>query len=260
MAMRQWAVCAGLALALSCAGARAAPAGQDPLRSAMEERLAADLIKQGAADGADLRSKVKREMDLRFALEAYAKGRGVDKTARGKAMARIAEQEALIRELMEAERSKISVSEEQLKADYALRYPSQRQVKARVALFKDAEQAKRELAAVGSGKKSLEQAARGSNDETIAGKGGDLGFVALSALPEELAGAMGGLKEGESLKAPVKTRFGYFIGKAEGFKEAPERDFESVKEQIKAQRVEIELKERLAKITQEALKKASAAP
>jgi parvulin-like peptidyl-prolyl isomerase len=253
--MKQMAMALGLALAMACGGAAAA----DPLRSRMEDRLAADLIKQGAADGADLRAKVKREMDLRFALEAYARAQGVDKTAQGKAMTRIAEQEALIRELMESERAKIVINEEQLRSDYALRYPSQKQVKARVALFKDEQKAKRELAAVSSGAKSLEQAARESSDETIAGKGGDLGFVALSALPEELAAAMGALKEGESLKAPVSTRFGHFIGKAEAFKQGPEREFDSVKAELKAQRSEIALKERLGKITAEAMKKAGAA-
>lgn len=252
--MKKWALAMSVALACATAGA------QEPLRAQMEERLAADLVKQGVKEGPELRAQVKRELDLRFALESHAKSQGLDKTPRARAIVRLAQQESLVRELMESEREKIVVSEETLKADYALRYPSQRQVKARVALFKDEKKAKQELAAVSSGAKSLEQAARESDDETIAAKGGDLGFVALSALPEELAGPMGKLKEGAALPAPVKTRFGYFIGQAEAFKTGPERDFESVKGQLREQRAQIALKERLAKLTAEALKKTSAKP
>lgn len=240
---------------IACLALAQAGWAQEPLRPQMEAQIAKDLISRGAKEGQELKTQVRRELDLRFALEAYARSKGIDKGLEARALTRIAQQEALVRALMESERSAIKISDEQLRSDYKLRFPTQRQVKARLALFKDEAQAKKQWGEVSSGAKSLEQAAKESSDETIAAKGGDLGYVALSALPEELAAPVGALKEGQSLAAPVKTRYGYFIGKAEAWKVAPERDFESVKAELLRQREEIALKERLAKITEQALAK-----
>ncbi len=70
-----------------------------------------------------------------------------------------------------------------------------------------------------------------SADSGSAQQGGDLGYIGTGALPPELEQAVGKLKVGE-ITAPVRTSYGYHIGKLTEFTPSARKSFEEARADI----------------------------
>lgn len=216
---------------------------------ALQKALEKKALEIGVEPSADLDEKIKEELIYRNKLEAYAKSKGIDQLPQVIAAKLLAAQEETIKAVLDYEQERIKISDETLRSDYELAFPKVKLYQLQLALFKSPTEAQEQFEKVKSNAMSLTESTKNSSDPEVAKNEGHIEFVALSSLPPELAHELEGLKDGESLKKPVLTRFGLFFGKVEATKEAREKEFEEVKDKMRKQRESVALKARLQEIT-----------
>ena len=111
-------------------------------------------------------------------------------------------------------------------------YKPEEQVRARHILVASKDEADKLLARVNKGEDFAALAKEASKDGSAA-DGGDLGFFSHDQMVKPFAEAAFALKQGDVVKAPVQTQFGWHLIKVEGRKQSEAPSFEDSKEELK---------------------------
>src|SRR5690606_18909623 len=119
--------------------------------------------------------------------------------------------------------------------------PDENEVRARHILVSDEKTAKDIIAKLNKGEDFGKLAEQYSTDTTKA-NGGDLGYFPKGVMIKEFDAAVFGMKKGEVSKAPVKTQFGYHVIKVEDVRPRQKPEFEQVKDRVRAQLSEEQLR------------------
>lgn len=128
----------------------------------------------------------------------------------------------------------VSVSEEEIKAFYEENphhFQKGETVSAKHILVSEEEECNKILAAIKSGEKTFEDAAKESSTCPSGQKGGDLGAFGKGQMVKEFEDAAFAAEIGDVV-GPVKTQFGYHLIKVEAKNEASVVPFEEVRFQI----------------------------
>jgi len=165
--------------------------------------------------------------------------------------ARIKEaQEQVIRDAFVEKALAGKVTDAKVKAKYdelVKNTPPQDEIRASHILVKDEATAKDVLAQLNKGGDFAALAKKYSIDPTK-DQGGDLGYFVRTAMVKEFGDAVFGMKKGEVSKAPVKTQFGYHIVKIVDRRPLQKPDFAKVKDQIKAQLTDEQIRDIVKKL------------
>lgn len=129
--------------------------------------------------------------------------------------------------------------------------PPQDEIRASHILVKDEATAKDVLAQLNKGGNFATLAKKYSIDPTKE-NGGDLGYFVRGAMVKEFGDAVFAMKKGETSKEPVKTQFGYHVVKLVDRRPLQKPKFDKVKDQIKAQLTDEQIREIVKKLRDEA--------
>ncbi len=139
----------------------------------------------------------------------------------------------LATEYLDAEVKK-AVTDEAMKKlydDFLKEFKPEDEIRARHILVPTEEDAKKVEARLKAGEDFAKVADEVSKDETMKGKGGDLGFFTKDRMVKPFAEAAFKLEPGQ-ISAPVKTDFGWHIIKIEEKRTRPAPSFDEMKNQI----------------------------
>ncbi len=127
-------------------------------------------------------------------------------------------------------------TEEKLKgayADFVKEYKGEEEVRASHILVKTEQEAKDIISQLEKGADFAKIAKEKSVDPSKERNGGDLGFFSKEQMVKEFADAAFALKKGETVKAPVKTQFGWHVIRVTDRRAAAAPKFEEVKDQLR---------------------------
>ncbi|MEO6078682.1 MAG: peptidylprolyl isomerase [Steroidobacteraceae bacterium] len=125
-------------------------------------------------------------------------------------------------------------SEEELRAEYAMQVADLGKVEYRAShiLVPTEEAAKQIIAKVKAGGNFAQLALKESMDPGSKGKGGDLDWLTLSAMPAAIGDALKTLEKGETAAAPVATEYGFHVIQLTDTRALVPPTYESVKERL----------------------------
>ena len=162
--------------------------------------------------------------------------------------------EQVIRDVFVEKQLAGKVTDAKVKAKYdelVKSTPAQDEIRASHILVKDEATAKDVLAQLNKGAKFDALAKKYSIDPTK-DNGGDLGYFVRNAMVKEFGDAVFAMKKGETSKAPVKTEFGYHIVKIVDRRPLKKPEFDKVKDQIRAQLTDEQIREIVKKLRTDA--------
>ena len=234
----------GWVLALACAAAQAADPGEFS-----PERLRALALEAGLdeARAPAARDQLMAELAMRDILAEKAKAAGLHNDPQVAAAMELASASALGQAYLRSRETE--PDPKQIEADWRSAYPPKEQAKVRLAMFKDKALAARGLSGLRSGK-PMKEVALASDDPALAGQ--EAQWIALDALPEQLAKALEPAGAARFPSEPVKTPYGWAIYDLEGRKVAPQKTFEQAKGDLIQRRRELARRVELSKLRQEA--------
>ena len=163
----------------------------------------------------------------------HGKELGLDNSEDFLAQVEKAKKEILTQMTINAELSKIAISEEEVKAYYEEnkeKFQEMEQVSAKHILVETEVEAN-EIKAKIEGGLSFEEAAENYSKCPSSSNGGDLGLFTRGRMVPEFENAAFELNVGE-VSAPVQTQFGFHLIKVEEKKEASVKPLEEVKEMV----------------------------
>jgi peptidyl-prolyl cis-trans isomerase C len=189
----------------------------------------------------DMEARAKEEAVVREILEQEAEKRGIQTTETYRTQVEMARQTIMIQELIADFRKKMTISDDEYKAEYDKAVKAQggpsKEYRARHILVEKEALAKQLTAQLKKGGKFEDLAKKHSKDPGSAQKGGDLDFARPDNYVPEFGKAMTALKKGDTTENPVKSQFGWHIIKLEDVRDAALPPLEQVKPQLK-QRIE----------------------
>jgi parvulin-like peptidyl-prolyl isomerase len=207
----------------------------------------------------NIKKRVINMLVDRKLLAQNASKSGVEKSDTYKTKLEAIKKDLLLNVWMEKEAKKIEKStiESELKSFYdkhrdTFKRPAQ--LKARHILVKSENEAK-EIIKTLEGAKDIKaefiKLAKEKSTGPSGKNGGDLGWFPLNRMVPEFSKATNELKQGEFTKEPVKTQFGYHVIYLEDKRDASEKSFKDVKEQVKA----LVTRDKFNKFIEETIKK-----
>lgn len=215
------------------------------------------LVKQGAPDTPELRTRVKQEMVNRLVAVQAAEKAGIDKQPDVKQEIALARQSILVRALMADHLKENPITDKQVQAEYndiKKQQEGTKEYKLRHILVKDQKTAEDLIAQIKSKKIDFAAAAKKDSLDPGSGKnGGELGWGPVTNYVPEFAQAVESLKKGEITDKPVKTQFGWHIIQVEDTRPVEFPALEEVKPKIE----EMLQQQALAQYQQELIKAAS---
>lgn len=128
--------------------------------------------------------------------------------------------------------------------------PNEEEARARHILVAEEKTAKEVIEKLNKGEDFASLAKQYSSDPTK-NNGGDLGYFVKSAMVKEFGDAVFSMKKGEVTKTPVKTQFGYHVIKVEDRRNKAKPTLAQVKDQVKAQVAEEEVKKLVEQLRKE---------
>ncbi len=189
-----------------------------------------------------------------FAQEA--RRRGIDKRDDVKLKLELLMDQALAREVEQDLKKGITVPQDDLKKYYEEnrdRYAAHTRYRVRRITVPTLDEAKAVLARINKGEDFSGIARQVSKDE-YASRGGSMGIVRSTRMPDDLKQALGALKEGEVSK-PIKTDKGYVIVRVDRATEIPERPFDQVRDSIERNLMRDKMNKAVAALKDELKKK-----
>ena len=142
-------------------------------------------------------------------------------------------------------------TEEKLKEAYAAfvkDYKGEDEVRASHILVKTEQEAKDIIIQLEKGADFAKLAKEKSVDPSKDRNSGDLGFFSKEQMVKEFAAAAFAMKKGETVKAPVKTQFGWHVIRVTDRRAAAAPKFEEVKDQLRQKLAEGIAQEEIAKL------------
>jgi peptidyl-prolyl cis-trans isomerase C len=133
-------------------------------------------------------------------------------------------------------------------ADFVKEYKGEEEVRASHILVKTEQEAKDVISQLEKGAEFEKLAKEKSVDPSKDRNGGDLGFFSKDQMVKEFADAAFALKKGETVKAPVKTQFGWHVIRVTDRRAAAAPKFEEVKEQLRQKLAESIAQEEINKL------------
>lgn len=162
--------------------------------------------------------------------------------------------EQVIRDVFVEKQLAGKVTDAKVKAKYdelVKSTPPQDEIRASHILVKDEATAKKALDELNKGGDFAAIAKKYSIDPTK-DNGGDLGYFVRGAMVKEFGDAVFAMKKGEVSKAPLKTQFGYHIIKVVDRRAQAKPDFDKVKDQIRAQLTDEQIRDIVKKLREDA--------
>jgi peptidyl-prolyl cis-trans isomerase C len=209
-----------------------------PIPKSKVDEFVEALAAQGRPDSPQLRELVREELVAREIFVQEAEKTGLDKSDEVKRQLENTRQDILIRALIRDYLAKNPVKDEDVKAEYEKlkkeASASGKEYKARHILVDSEDDAKKIIGQLDKGEK-FEDLAKQSKDPGSATNGGDLGWNSASTFVKEFSDAMVGLEKGKTVKAPVKTQFGYHVIRLDDVRDAAPPPMEQVEPQIQQQ-------------------------
>jgi peptidyl-prolyl cis-trans isomerase C len=156
----------------------------------------------------------------------------------------------VIRDVYVEKQLKGKVSDADVKAKYdevVKNTPPQDEIRASHILVKDEATAKDIIKQLHGGAKFADLAKKYSIDPTKE-QGGDLGYFVRGAMVKEFGDAVFAMKKGEVTKEPVHTQFGYHVIKVVDRRPQEKPPFDKVKDQIKAQLTDQQIRDLVKKL------------
>ncbi|MBU3655716.1 MAG: peptidylprolyl isomerase [Alphaproteobacteria bacterium] len=176
---------------------------------------------------------VNRLIDNKLAL-SKAKAAGIDKDEEVRRQITEAQESIMVQAWIRREVDK-KLTDDLLKQSYQDEvkvYKPEDQVRARHILVATKDEADKLLARINKGEDFAALAKEASKDGSAA-DGGDLGFFSHDRMVKPFADAAFALKQGDVVKAPVQTQFGWHLIKVEGRRQSEAPSFEDSKEELK---------------------------
>ena len=212
----------GLVIAMACtgtAGALDAPISKIPPASeASIEYLAEKRIALGEADTSELRTRLRDELTIQQLLAQQATAKALEKSAEVRAQIELNQLAVLSKAYLKDYFDSHPITDQALEADYEKRRTAGEILEYRVRHLSvpDKDQAQKLLEQLEAGA-DLEQLAREhSTDPAADTGGGDIGWFRPDIFVDQnFADAVSALKKGETVSAPVKTRFGWHVIRVE---------------------------------------------
>jgi peptidyl-prolyl cis-trans isomerase C len=221
------------------------PSGAEAARlAALAQQAGLDEAK---AQSVDAREQLEAELAMRDILGAKAKALGLDKDPKVAAAMELAALSALGQAYLE--RSRPAPDPQAIEEDWRSAYPPKPMARVKVAIFKDAARAREALAKLRSGT-PMATVASSADDQLLAKQGGDLGWIALDALPSELSKALDA--PGRWPSEPIRTPYGFAVYELDGRETAPEKTLEQAAPELVNRRLDLARKVELAKLRIEA--------
>lgn len=230
---------ASFVLALS-ASVLAAPAGKafvtvngKAIPQSIADTFISEQVAQGATDNEELRKAVREELARRESVAQAARAQKLDKRPDVQARIALAQQEVLIRALIQDHVEKNPVTDAQLGTEYDRIKGGlvTREFKARHVLLDTEEQAKAVIARLDGGA-SFAELAKDSKDPGSKDNGGDLGWNQANVFVKPFADTLGLLEKGKYTAAPVKTQFGYHVIQLDDARSTEPPPLEQIKPQL----------------------------
>jgi len=183
----------------------------------------------------EMEEKIKEELIVREILVQEAQKRGLGTSDDYKNNLEMARRGLLIQELINTLDKEISVSDEEVKAEYDTFAANSRkkEYKSSHILVEKEEEAKAIIESLKKKGKFEDIAKKQSKDPGSGANGGDLGWSAAESYVPEFAEALTKLEKGKTTQEPVKSQFGWHIIRLEDTRdsEPPALD-EQLKNQI----------------------------
>ncbi len=180
------------------------------------------------------RNGVREQKTAYMVLTRSAKEKGKDQTPEYFASMNDFEEQMLAQQMIQDLFDSIEISDEEAKKYYDVtisQYRINEQISARHILVDSLEKAQEIRNSILAGDITFEEAARTHSTCPSKEEGGDLGYFEHGQMVKEFDEAAFAAALGE-VTEPVQTQFGWHLIKVEDRKEAGERPFEEVKEQI----------------------------
>ncbi len=253
---------AGAENAASTAPAAGQPATGKPLKDAIKANAVYATFDGGKLTGKDIMAFVNTmppqmqtapaENLLELVVNQVVNNRLIDQAVAEQKLAndkvakeRIAEAtEQVLRTRFVEKSIEGKVSDADLKKKYdelIAKVPDENEMRARHILVSDEKTAKDIIAKLGKGGDFAKLAEEHSTDATKA-NGGDLGYFPRGMMIKEFDEAVFAMKKGEVSKTPIKTQFGWHVIKVEDVRKRPKPEFNQVKERLRAQMNEEQLR------------------
>lgn len=246
---RKWAVCALGVSVWACVSAQ-------ELDGVGREALLRQLAIEGgiSIEKFELaKPHLERELAMRSALVKKAKEMGLVDQEPIKASMALARQNALANAALLKIEESLTPSEEDLKMDYESFFPEKKMAQIKFAIFTKVEKARDALNQLKKGKASMSEVASKADDQVIAEKRGDFGWVPFEAMPEGVAKAIG-ISQAQWPKDPIKTEFGHVIYQLDAVKSSRERSYEQAKPDLEKARRQMMVRAELRKMSADAEK------
>jgi peptidyl-prolyl cis-trans isomerase C len=243
----KWAICAGSVFAWTCVLAQ-------QLDGVSHEALLMQLAIEGGISSDKyefVRPHLVRELAMRSVLVKKANEMGLADQESIRASVALAKQNALANAALLKIEANLSPSEEELKMDYESFFPEKKMAQIKFAIFTKLEMAKDFLTQLKKGKASMAEIARKADDQVIAEKRGDFGWVPFEAMPEGVAKSIG-MSQAQWPKDPIKTEFGYVIYQLEAVKSSREKNYEQAKPNLEKARRQMMMRAELRKMSADA--------
>lgn len=196
---------------------------------------------------------LERELAMRSALAKKAKEMGLAEQEPIKASMALAKQNALANAALLKIEESLMPSEEDLKMDYESFFPEKRMAQIKFAIFTKVGKAKDALSQVKKGKASMSEIASKADDQVIAEKRGDFGWVPFEAMPEGVAKAIANSQAKWPID-PIKTEFGHVIYQLDSVKSSREKSYEQAKPELEKARRQMMLRAELRKMSADVAK------
>jgi peptidyl-prolyl cis-trans isomerase C len=208
-----------------------------PIPSARASALLDELMRQGQQDTPALRAAVRDELISREVLMQEAARRSIPNQPEIKAQLAIAQQNVVIRALVQDFLQRNSPSEAEIRARYEamIKQIGNQEYRLRHILVADQALAKRLIAKLSRGARFETLARQYSKDPGSARRGGDLGWAPPQNYVSGFATAALQLKKGLTTANPVHTQFGWHIIRLDAVRDIKAPTLDAVKSQLAQQ-------------------------
>lgn len=200
------------------------------------DALIAGQIAQGQPDSPELRKAVKEELVRREILTQESIKKGFDKKPEVQGQIDLARQGVLIGAFLNDYVKGHPVTDEQIKAEYAVITGKlgNKEYKVRHILVATEDEAKAIIAKLKKGAK-IEDLSKESMDPGSKDRGGDLGWASPASFVPPFSAAMTKLEKGKFTEVAVKTDFGWHVILLEDTRELKLPPLDEAKAQISQQ-------------------------
>jgi len=233
---------AGLAPAVSSSLGEAKPTPENtaaivngkPISRAMLQSIQAEVTQRNGGQAVP-EEKILDSLIARELLQQEAEKQNLAKDPQVAAKLETARRDVLVQAQVEHLRKTATVTDDEIKKEYDTRVAALKstEYKARHILLETEQAAKDVLAKLQKGAKFEELAKKLSKDPSAKQNSGELGWFNAQQMVPEFSAAVAGLKNGETIAAPVKSQFGWHVIEREDSREQTPPAFDAVKEQFR---------------------------